>query len=54
MELCHADRVKDLFCSVRRESGFAAWILLFYALWHRCHVEGVSVEGDVFAFLGNG
>ena len=54
IELCHADRVKDLFCSVRRESGFAAWILLFYALWHRCHVEGVSVEGDVFAFLGNG
>ena len=54
IELCHADRVKDLFCSVRREAGFAAWILLFYALWHRCHVERVSVEGDVFAFLGNG
>jgi len=54
IELCHADTVKDLFCSVRREAGFAAWILLFYALWHRCHVERVSVEGDVFAFLGNG
>ena len=54
IELCHPDRVKDLFSSTSREAGFAAWILLFYALWHRCHVEGVSVEGDVFAFLGNG
>lgn len=29
----------------------AAWVLLFYALWHRIHIEGVSQNGDVFEVL---
>ena len=32
----------------------AAWMLLFYALWHRAHVEGRSVDGDVWHVLGRG
>jgi asparagine synthase (glutamine-hydrolysing) len=29
----------------------AAWMLLFYALWHRRHVEGRALPDDVFAAL---
>lgn len=50
-EICHPDRVEKVFRSNRRRAGFAAWILLFYALWHRFHIEGVSGEGDVFDLL---
>ncbi len=46
------DRVEALFraASGKRE-GFAAWHLLFYALWHARHIEGRDVSGDVFATL---
>ena len=53
-DLCHPDRVEAIFKSTRRRAGFAAWVLLFYAIWHRQHVEGFTGEGDVFAVLGNG
>jgi hypothetical protein len=26
--------------------------LLFYALWHRRHIEGIMPEGDVFGSFG--
>ena len=32
----------------------AAWILLFYALWHRRHVRGLAAEGGVFSTLAAG
>jgi asparagine synthase (glutamine-hydrolysing) len=53
LELCRPDRVESLFKSSLRRAGFAAWILLFYAIWHRQHVEGVKEFGDVFAILGD-
>jgi len=31
--------------------GFAAWLLLFYALWHRRHIVGLKPAGDVFDTL---
>ncbi len=34
-----------------KRTGFAAWLLLFYALWHRRHMEDRLPEGDVFATL---
>jgi len=38
-------RVRRLFeRAERKKEGFAAWTLLFYALWHRRHIEGVGVE----------
>jgi asparagine synthase (glutamine-hydrolysing) len=36
----------------RRHHAFAAWVLLFYALWHRCHIEALPPAPDVFATLG--
>ncbi len=51
-EIARADRVVSLFrhAEGKRESR-AAWTLLFYALWHRAHVEGLSADGDVFEVL---
>ena len=51
-ELADPGRVAALFraASSRRE-GFAAWTLLFYALWHRTHIEGRAPAGNVFETL---
>ncbi len=54
-EIARPDRVAALFRHAgEKRRGFAAWHLLFYALWHRRHVERAPVEGDVFAVLGGG
>ena len=34
-----------------RRERHAAWVLLFYALWHRIHIETVPSGGDVFDVL---
>jgi asparagine synthase (glutamine-hydrolysing) len=43
--------VERLFARGGRREGFAAWTLLFLALWHRRHVMGESVAGGVFDAL---
>ena len=53
-DLCRPDAVEKIFVSNRRRAGYAAWVLLFYALWHRYHVEGVRGDGDIFDLLGAG
>jgi asparagine synthase (glutamine-hydrolysing) len=52
-EIAKPDRVAALFrhAAGEKHRGFAAWHLLFYALWHRRHVEGRRPEGDVFEVL---
>ena len=54
-EVCDPDRVAALFASLESKpdnhAGQAAWTLLFYALWHRHHIEGRAYEGDAFAVL---
>ncbi len=51
--LVRPDRLLPLFRrAAEKRAGFAAWHLLFYALWHRRHVEGRRGEGDVFEVLG--
>lgn len=52
-EAAQPDRVATLFRAAGSDKhrGFAAWHLLFYALWHRTHVERRKPEGDVFGFL---
>ena len=52
-EIARPDRVAALFRNAGgdKHRGFAAWHLLFYALWHRRHVEGRRPEGDVFEAL---
>jgi asparagine synthase (glutamine-hydrolysing) len=52
-EIADPERVEALFRGIRRwRDGFAAWKLLFYALWHRRHILGLHPVGDVFDTLG--
>ena len=54
-QVCHPDRVEALFRSFgtrgRKHDGTACWQLLFYALWHRIHVEGRASDGDIMTVL---
>jgi asparagine synthase (glutamine-hydrolysing) len=50
-EVAEPAAVAKLFRDPRKHAGFAAWTLLFYALWHRRHIEGRSTDGDVFDYL---
>jgi len=51
-EICLPDRVEKLFRAPKaRHESLAAWTLLFYALWHRHHIEGRALEGDAFEAL---
>ena len=53
VDLCHPAAVENIFKKGSRRQGFAAWVLLFYALWHRHHIEGVANGGDVFDVLAD-
>ncbi len=54
-EIAEPGRVVALFrAAAGRHAGFAAWTLLFYALWHRAHIQGLAPDGDVFAALAAG
>jgi asparagine synthase (glutamine-hydrolysing) len=51
-EIADPDRVRALFRHADdRRRGFAAWTLLFYALWHRAHVQGSAEDADTWAAL---
>ena len=54
-EIADPAKVRALFGDIRRwRHGFAAWQLLFYALWHRRHILGLPPAGDVFETLATG
>jgi asparagine synthase (glutamine-hydrolysing) len=44
--LCYPDAVKKMFESMsgNKRAGVACWQLLFYALWHRAHIEGARTD----------
>ena len=45
-------KVEELFYRKTKKTGFAAWLLLFYALWHNFHIMGnKDVDGNVFDIL---
>ena len=50
--VCPPGAVEGLFAHLDQRRGFAAWLLLFYALWHRRHIEGVAPGGTIFETLG--
>lgn len=50
-EACVPGRVEPLFASGTKSHEQAAWRLLFYALWHRLHIERLPRGGDVFETL---
>ena len=50
--LAHPQRVEALFAQAAgRRQGAAAWVLLFYALWHRAHVQGLGCQDGVMEVL---
>jgi asparagine synthase (glutamine-hydrolysing) len=51
-EVADAAAVRGVFArAAGRREGAAAWALLFYALWHRAHIEARGVDGGVFEVL---
>lgn len=54
-KLCLPNMVEAVFSDVQaskyKRQGLAAWQLLFYALWHKIHVESVSSEGSIVDVL---
>ena len=51
-EIARPERILPLFRAAGgKREGFAAWHLLFYALWHARHVERRAMQGDVFEAL---
>jgi len=50
-EICKSGEVERLFNRTDARSGLAAWVLLFYSLWHRRHVVGLHPNGTVFDCL---
>jgi asparagine synthase (glutamine-hydrolysing) len=54
-EVCKPGAVDKLFAATGSDAngklGKAAWILLFYALWHRRHIMAATPGGDVFDSL---
>jgi len=50
--MCIEGSVEKLFtAAAEKRAGFAAWTLLFYALWHRHHIQRLPSATDVFAAL---
>ncbi len=50
-EIADDAAVQKVFTTDDKHGGFAAWVLLFYALWHRRHIVGLAPQGDVFECL---
>jgi asparagine synthase (glutamine-hydrolysing) len=51
-EICQTDAVERLFAAAtHKRAARAAWNLLFYALWHRRHIERATLPPDAVAAL---
>jgi asparagine synthase (glutamine-hydrolysing) len=51
-EICRPDAVERLFAATgNKRAARAAWNLLFYALWHRRHIERAALPPDTMAAL---
>ena len=54
-QICHPEKVLALYRDFADRDGnamgHACWRLLFYALWHKVHVEQRTVTDDVFSML---
>jgi len=51
-EICQPDAVERLFAAAtHKRAARAAWNLLFYALWHRRHIERAVLPPDTAAAL---
>jgi asparagine synthase (glutamine-hydrolysing) len=52
-EIADPERVQRLFQRDGKHERFAAWVLLFYALWHRAHALGKRADGDIYHCLSD-
>jgi len=52
-EIADPKRAAALFAATGKRPRFAAWTLLYYALWHRRHVEGRPMSGDALEILAD-
>ena len=56
-EVANSSEVIQLFSKLETSSnkkvGRMAWSLLFYSLWHLSHIQGKSLEGDIFEILAD-
>ena len=52
VERCRPEAVTALFTASGKRELFAAWTLLFFALWHQRHIVGAATEDDAFEVLG--
>ena len=50
-ERCNPIVVEELYQSSGKREQFAAWALLFFALWHQYHIVNVPVQPNVFEML---
>ena len=51
-ELAEPEKIHALLGNAaHKRAGFAAWVLLFTALWHRRHILNLPPAGDVFETL---
>ncbi|MBT4740944.1 MAG: asparagine synthetase B, partial [Rhodospirillaceae bacterium] len=48
---CDPEVVEHMFRTLNPQTAFPAWVLLFYALWHQCHIVGIAHGGSVFDVL---
>jgi asparagine synthase (glutamine-hydrolysing) len=55
-EIAHPSAVRAVCERSGQDSraGFAAWTLLFYALWHGAHIAETSADQDTFSALSAG
>jgi len=54
-EICQPDAVERLFAAAaNKRAARAAWNLLFYALWHRRHIERAVLPPDIAEALAGG
>ncbi|MEP4379734.1 MAG: asparagine synthase (glutamine-hydrolyzing) [Alphaproteobacteria bacterium] len=54
LEVCDPRAVEALFAKKGKRPGFAAWVLLFYALWHAHHMLGIRDVENVRDALETG
>jgi asparagine synthase (glutamine-hydrolysing) len=54
LEVCDPRAVESLFSKKGKRPGFAAWVLLFYALWHAHHMLGIRDAENVRDALETG
>ena len=48
---CKKEVVLKIFNNMDKKNVQRAWILLFYSIWHQCHITGVSYKGNIFEVL---